>query len=249
MKYVDSHLHLSNIQNIPTDFLGELEFCTSCHSLEEISKCKEKAFKNVYYSFGIHPQNLDISLLNDLEFLLKNKDYSIYPEIDAIGEMGFDLFTEEYKNTLTKQIEIWNYQLELADKYSKPIIIHCRKALNYIFSDAKKLKKIRGVIFHSFPGSVTEAISFRKQNINSFYSFGKSILNNRKNSISCVKELPMEWLLFETDAPYQLLKNETETSMLDIKKIFQKGSEIRNCNQDYLLNQIYTNYHMLFSSK
>lgn len=249
MKYIDSHLHLANIQNIPSEFINEVELCTSCHSLAECVKSKLKANENTYYSFGIHPQNPDLTLLGDLEFLLKNKDYQDYPKIDFIGEMGFDLFTEDYRSTLNKQIELWNYQLELAEKYQKPIIIHSRKALNYVFKDTKKLRKIESVIFHSFSGSVTEAISFRKQNINSYYSFGKSILNNRKNSISCVKELPIDWLLFETDAPYQLLKNETETSLYDIKKVYQKSCEIRNCNIFDLKNQIYTNFHKLFSSK
>ena len=112
-----------------------------------------------------------------------------YDKIFAIGECGFDLFTDEYKSTFAEQKEIWNAQLELAIKYDKPIIVHCRKGMCHIFESIEKLKKIKAVIFHSFSGSVTEAISLRKKGVNAFFSFGKPILNGNKNAIQCVKSL------------------------------------------------------------
>ena len=56
-----------------------------------------------------------------------------YDKVFAIGECGFDLFTDEYKSSFVEQKEIWNAQLELAIKYDKPIIVHCRKGMCHIF--------------------------------------------------------------------------------------------------------------------
>ena len=68
--------------------------------------------------------------------------------------------------------------------------------------------------------------------INAFFSFGKSILNNNKNAINCVKFLPLNVILFETDAPYQTLKNEEFTSIRDICRIYEQGYLLREYSKD-----------------
>ena len=160
-----------------------------------------------------------------------------YDKISAIGECGFDLFTDEYKSTFAEQNELWNAQLELAIKYDKPIIVHCRKGMCHIFESIEKLKKIKAVIFHSFSGSVTEAISLRKKGVNAFFSFGKPILNGNKNAIQCVKSLPIDWLLLETDSPYQTLKGESFTSPTDILKVYAQFVKLRKEENEIISNQ------------
>ena len=160
-----------------------------------------------------------------------------YDKIFAIGECGFDLFTDEYKSTFAEQKEIWNAQLELAIKYDKPIIVHCRKGMCHIFESIEQLKKLRAVIFHSFSGSVTEAVSLRKKGVNAFFSFGKPILNGNKNAMDCVKNLPLEWLLLETDSPYQTLKGEVFTSPTDILKVYTQFVKLRKEENEIISNQ------------
>ena len=166
-----------------------------------------------------------------------------YDKVFAIGECGFDLFTDEYKSSFVEQKEIWNTQLELAIKYDKPIIVHCRKGMCHIFESIEKLKKITSVIFHSFPGSVTEANSLRKKGVNAFFSFGKPILNGNKNAMDCVKNLPLEWLLLETDSPYQTLKGEVFTSPTDILKVYEQVFNLRKENSEIIASKIYENFH------
>jgi TatD DNase family protein len=165
-----------------------------------------------------------------------------YDKVFAIGECGFDLFTDEYKSSFVEQKEIWNAQLELAIKYDKPIIVHCRKGMCHIFESIEKLKKIISVIFHSFPGSVTEANSLRKKGVNAFFSFGKPILNGNKNAMDCVKNLPLEWLLLETDSPYQTLKGEVFTPPTDILKVYEQVFNLRKENSEIIASKIYENF-------
>jgi hypothetical protein len=75
--------------------------------------------------------------------------------------------------------------------------------------------------------SEDEAKSLLNKGINAFFSFGKAILNNNKNAINCVKFLPLNVILFETDAPYQTLKNEEFTSVRDICRIYEQGYLLR----------------------
>lgn len=170
-----------------------------------------------------------------------------YDKISAIGECGFDLFTPEFKSTLDKQKEVWNTQLELAIKYDKPIIVHCRKGMCHIFESVGKLKKIKAVVFHSFSGSMVEAQSILKKGINGFFSFGKPILNGNKNAIQCVKSLPLENILLETDSPYQTLKGEEVTNPSDVLKVYKEVFNLRQEDSEVIVSKVFHNFDKIFN--
>ena len=206
----------------------------------------DKISENMTNKYDNIPEKYDISSIKyDNKYDIENIKYdksienmtTKYDKIFAIGECGFDLFTDEYKSTFAEQNEIWNAQLELAIKYDKPIIVHCRKGMCHIFESIEKLKKIKAVIFHSFSGSVTEAISLRKKGVNVFFSFGKPIINGNKNAIQCVKSLPIDWLLLETDSPYQTLKGEAFTSPNDILKVYAQFVKLRKDQNEIFSKQ------------
>ncbi len=199
-------------------------------------------------SFGIHPQIFaegitESALQEELDFLEK---LLIEKKVDAVGEIGFDLFTEEYKSTLKKQEDYWAVQMELSKKYGKPIVVHIRKAVEKIFRDSKSLSKLPAVVFHSFPGTLREAESILHHGINAYFSFGKPILNGKKSAVDCVKNLPAERLLFETDAPYQTLKNEERTLPGEITRVYERASEIRGESLELLCEKISFNFAGLF---
>ena len=71
-------------------------------------------------------------------------------------------------------------------------------------------------------GPAAEAASLLNHNINAYFSFGKQLLNGNKKAIACLRELPSERLLAETDAPFQFLKGEKYTAPEDIKRIYEE---------------------------
>lgn len=191
----------------------------SCaHSRQEF-EIQQSAPSCVIQAYGMHPQNaanedIKVSAAFLEELLSKNL-------ISFIGEAGFDYFTEEFKNAADLQEEIFNIQLDLALKYNKPLVIHCRKANHKLFEYSKQLKKLPEVLFHSFMGPPVEARSLLARGINGYFSFGKQLLNGNKKAIACVKELPPECILAETDAPFQYLKDEKYTDLSDIKRVYE----------------------------
>ncbi|WP_296330621.1 TatD family hydrolase [uncultured Treponema sp.] len=203
-----------------------------------------RSLPTAYASYGIHPQIVTSSYLkNDfpmdlsyLESLLSEK------KIIAIGECGFDFFTPEFKATTTEQEIVFKEQLRLAQKYGVPLLLHLRKSIEKIFSYSGELKKLPSVIFHSFPGTFREAESLKKHGINAFFSFGKPILNGKKSAIECVRKLPLQNLLFETDAPYQTLKGEKETLPGDIKTVYQRACELRKISLEEMTESILENF-------
>ncbi len=255
MIYCDAHFHIvqcisldSSIEesfkmNINDDFFS----CTCAHDIKELEAqeilCKNlsSSFVHFYGAFGMHPQSPTIENASFMEKLLESK------RIQAIGETGFDLFTSDFKNNIKKQELAWDISLSLAKKYNVPIIIHNRKALDFMFRDIARLRELKGIIFHSFAFGEREALSLLRHNINAFFSFGKQILNGNKKSISCIKMLPMDRLLLETDAPFQTLKGELYTLPQDIKKVYSQAAFLRNVEESFLSERLKLTFLSIFN--
>ena len=201
----------------------------SCaHSIKEYD-IQKTAPECVIQAYGMHPQNAAYENVKEsadfLEKLLEEKGLSF------IGEAGFDYFSEDFKAFADKQEEIFNIQLELALKYSIPLVIHCRKANHKLFEYSKELKKLPEVLFHSFMGPPLEACSLLERGINGYFSFGKQLLNGNKKAIACVMELPADRILAETDAPFQYLKGEDHTDLKDILRVYEAVNNIASGSQ------------------
>ncbi len=192
----------------------------SCaHSKDEF-ELQKQAPKNIVQSYGLHPQNaVNENIKGSADFLEK----LLYEnQIAFIGEAGFDYFTQEFRDASNIQEEIFNIQLDLASHYNVSLVIHCRKANQKLFEYSRQLAKLPEVLFHSFMGPPVEAQSLLERGINGYFSFGKQLLNGNKKAIACVRELPEERILAETDAPFQYLKDEQFTAPEDIKRIYEE---------------------------
>lgn len=243
MIYCDSHIHVARCHSL-LSFDDEYSCVSSCHTKEDfyfIEKIAGNSNRKYFASFGIHPQAVlgKRYSQDDFDFLEKLVSEK---KIAAVGEIGLDFFTPELKGKADDQIEIFERQLNLAIKNNLPVVLHLRKSVEKIFTYSKLLSKLPSVIFHSFPGTVMEAASLLNHKINGFFSFGKPVLNGRKHSIGCVKNLPPDRILLETDAPYQTLKGEDFTNPDDIKKVYAKAASLRNMDEEELSNQIFENF-------
>ncbi len=197
------------------------------NSSARLSPCAQPSSPRVLQSFGLHPQapfsdERDFALrLEFLEGLLQER------RIAAVGECGLDFFTQEFSANRAAQEKAFAAQLEAAARHKVPAIVHARKAMQEIFESAAALKKVPAVVFHSFAGTLMDARSLLSKGINAYFSFGKPLMNGAKKAILCVRALPLDRLLFETDAPYQTLKGEKATSPAEIADVYQAAFEIR----------------------
>jgi TatD DNase family protein len=160
-------------------------------------------------------------LLSLLETLAREK------RLDAVGETGFDLYNDQHRQTEKIQDELFACHLEIALKHDLPVVIHARRAMHKIFSHTKKLSKAPSVVFHSWPGTVSEGEALLRRGVNTFFSFGAAIINNRKESQRSCALLPAERLLVETDAPYLPLRGKRFSSWPDLPVIGSALAELR----------------------
>src|SRR5699024_2735520 len=130
---------------------------------EQAFKQKEKPF-NAHIALGLHPfyidQHTDEHLENMAQMLNDKRPL-------AIGEIGFDTFTDEMKqpDMVAKQARFFKAQLEMAVNQQLPVMLHIRKA----HAEALALLKAHdydahelGGVAHSFSGGEQEAKAFVK---------------------------------------------------------------------------------------
>lgn len=152
-----------------------------------------RKYDNMYGAIGIHPEEVDNYNLDDIEFIKKNLSNE---KIVAIGEIGLDYhYTKENKD---EQIKLLEMQLELAEKYNIPVIIHSRDATEDTINTLKKFN-CRGTI-HSFSGSLETAKIYIKMG----YLLGVNGVITFKNCNikDVIKEVGLDSIVLETDSPY-----------------------------------------------
>jgi TatD DNase family protein len=143
------------------------------------------------YSAGLHPWYLNIETaadaLQQLTLALQK------PNVLAVGECGLD---KVCKTDYGLQQEYFRQQVLLANRHSKPLILHCVKAFDDILRILKEERVVVPVIFHGYHKSAALAQQLVKAGY--FLSFGKHIL---QPAIATVFEsIPLNHVFLETDA-------------------------------------------------
>ncbi|ASM40655.1 TatD family hydrolase [Campylobacter sp. RM12327] len=171
-------------------------------NLQDLPKARDIAhrYENVFFAAGIHPyhiDNFDIEILK--EFLKDSKCI-------AVGECGLDYFRlpkdeQEKENIKSLQKRYFGYQIELAMDLNKPLIIHAREANEDIYQILLKYKvDFKKVVLHCFNASLL-LLSLAKYG--AYFGIGGVLtFKNAKNLVKILRDIPLENLLIETDAPY-----------------------------------------------
>lgn len=152
-----------------------------------------KKYPNMYGAIGIHPEDVEGVMPDDIKFIEDNLGNE---KIVAIGEIGLDYYyTKENKE---EQIKLFESQLALAEKYNMPVIVHSRDATEDTINSLKKFK-CKGVI-HSFSGSLETAKIYIKIG----YLLGVNGVITFKNAKikDVIKEVGLKNIVLETDSPY-----------------------------------------------
>ena len=145
---------------------------------------------------GLHPCSVKENVKEELAIIetqLQKRKFI------AIGEIGLDYYWD--KTFLTQQMEAFQIQMQWALDYKLPIAIHTRNAMGETIEAVKPFAKkgLRG-IFHCFSGSKESA----EQIISMGFHLGLGGVLTYKNAgvAEAIKDIPMEWLVLETDTPY-----------------------------------------------
>lgn len=208
----------------------------------------------LFLCFGVHPQLCKEGEDGVTQSFSVLEQALTEGKIAAIGEVGFDLYDDSFKVSEGVQRRIFEDQLALARQYSLPVVLHVRRAMHLIFSYVPLLKKLPAVVFHSYSGTPGEALSLLQRGVAAYFSFGNTLLLNHKQARAVCAQIPVERLLFETDAPYQGQRGAPYASYRDLPRIVQEAAELRKgkgdaLSEEALAAQVAENFFRIFSRR
>lgn len=176
-----------------------------------------------YAAVGIHPENAYELTKENYEEI---KEMTKNPKVRAIGEIGLDYYWEE-NPPREKQKEVFRKQMEIARELDMPVVIHDRDAHGDTLEIIKEFPEVKGVV-HCFSGSVEFARECLK--LGYYIGFtGVITFKNSKKIVEVAKEVPLDRILVETDAPYMApTPNRGKRNRSDyIKFIIEKIAEVK----------------------
>ena len=156
-----------------------------------------KKYNDVYGYVGVFPEEVKEftdKTLSDMEEIIKSN-----PKIIGIGEIGLDYYWDKSFKELQKEVFI--KQIEFANQMNLPLNIHSREAHLDTLEILKKYNKNSTAIMHCFSGSLEFARECIKEGI--YIALGGVVtFKNAKKTKEVAKNIPLEYLLLETDDPY-----------------------------------------------
>ncbi len=168
---------------------------------------------SVFPALGFYPSyNFDKRVLTQIE---ENKD-----KIVAIGEIGMDYTYIKDKEVQKKEFV---KMINLANKLSKPIIVHSRKAELDVLSIVSKKAKVP-VVLHAFltkRTTVKKAVELK----NTYFSIS-AIAEYSEQVRDVIRLVPIDRLLCETDSPY-MWKGGINTPT-NVIKAYQAIADVKN---------------------
>jgi len=256
MELIDTHAHLflsqfdNDIDNVIQNaisngvtkiLLPNIDSTTT----NQMLKLSERYPKHCFPMIGLHPcsvniENAEQEIIHVEQMLEKNKFL-------AIGEIGIDLYWE--KSTLDIQKKVFELQINLAKKYSLPIVIHVRDSFKEAIEIVEKLNddNLSGV-FHCFTGGLEEAQ--RVINLQNFYLGIGGVVTFKNGGLDkIINQINLDQIILETDSPYLTpspfrgKRNESKY----ILNIAQRLSEIYNIDIKNIAETTTHNAYKLFN--
>jgi TatD DNase family protein len=158
-----------------------------------IEVCRGRA--NVRCAIGIHPNYTENATVEDIP---KLRELQKNESVVALGEMGLDYHYD--RATPAHQRAIFEAQMNLAAEVGRPVVIHCREAVDDTLGVMKSFPNVPAV-FHCFTGTIDEG----RRIVEAGYLLGfTGVVTFKRNDElrELVKNTPMDRILVETDAPY-----------------------------------------------
>jgi len=153
-----------------------------------------------YATAGIHPHHaneLNPDSINLLRGIAQNN------KVKAIGETGLD-FNRNFSSP-SSQLSAFEAQLELACELNLPVFLHQRDAHKAFYNLIKKYRsRLSGGVAHCFTGDKQELHAYLDLDL--YIGITGWICDERRGQglQAIVKDIPLNRLMLETDAPYLL---------------------------------------------
>lgn len=258
MEFFDAHAHYDDIRfkEDRKELISKIhEFgvtmiVSAGYSLQSTKNNLELTTKYdyIYTTAGISPNDLHENWESDVVCIDKIIYDNLYSgRIVAVGEIGFDYHYDVDKKI---QYEAFKSQIDIANKYDLPIVIHTREAVVDTINMLKTNVVNKKGIFHCCPLNrelVKEALKL------GFYISiaGPITFKNSKNANEIIDMIPIDRILIETDSPYLAPDpvRGTRNDSRNLKYIAEKIADVKNKDLEYITKVTYENAKRIYNIK
>lgn len=185
-----------------------------------------------YYSYGIHPWDLDDAEFQIDEAIRLLEERLQSPNVLALGEAGLD---KMHKASFERQIELFERQIELSEALKKPMILHDVRSHNEIIALRKKHRAKQPWILHGFSGTEQDAQQLVGQGI--CLSIGESLLHPERKIHKSFKFIDLNCLFLETDM-----------AEIGIEKVYEAAANLLEMDINVLRTRIFANFAALWNT-
>ncbi|MGE0189382.1 MAG: TatD family hydrolase [Steroidobacteraceae bacterium] len=198
---------------------------------------------------GVHPHHAKDLLETQLSTL---RELLIEPLVVAVGESGLD-YCRNF-STPEQQEQAFRWQLQLAVETGKPVFLHQRDAHETFVSILNDyLPRISGGVAHCFTGTPEQARCYVEMGL--YIGITGWICDERRGQSlrAAVREIPLNRLLIETDAPYLIprdLKPKPKSHRNEpmyLPAVLQRLAACRDESVELLAEATTTNAQRLFA--
>lgn len=167
-------------------------------------------------------------------------------KIVAIGEIGLDYYWNKENKALQKYAFI--KQIELANKYNLPIVIHTREAVDDTIDILKnKIEATKKGVFHCCP--LNRELVKQALKMGFYISFaGPVTFKNSKNANEIIQMVPLDKMVIETDSPYLAPEPHrgTRNDSRNVKYIAEKIANVKEMSLEDIAKITYKNAMKIF---
>ncbi len=258
---IDSHFHSDCMNDKGLDSKAQLDLCfregfeggidIGCTS-DDLPRRYEllKDYPNVVLAGAIGPWELDT--ITNLSFeeidsrLAVLRGNLIKYKAKILGEIGLDYYWN-YGTTETQKY-LFESQLKMACEFSLPVAIHERMAQSDTIDIISRLTPPKSGIIHCFDGC--EELMKTALDLGYFISFAGNLTFKKNTDLrDLLKKVPLNRLLFETDAPYltPVPHRGQLNTPLYVVHTYECASQILGLSMEALSSQVLENYRSLLA--
>jgi len=253
MKIFDTHTHL-NVEEFAGREAEELQLAAEMgvskinivgFDRPTIERALELAdsYDQLYATIGWHPTEAGTYYGAVEAYLL---DKLRHPKVVALGEIGLDY----HWMTAPKDVQerVFRRQIQLSKDLNLPFVVHTRDALEDTYEIIRSESVgPRGGIMHSFSGSLEWAEKFVELGMTISFS-GVVTFKKATDIQEAARELPLDKILVETDAPYlaPVPKRGRENKTAYTRYVVEKIAELRGLPVEEVAQATYDNAKKVF---
>jgi TatD DNase family protein len=232
---------LCQSEKFPANFAGCISvFCDAAALSPSLGMWQELlAEDKIWGVFGIHPHNAKYYTASIEERIVECLKHT---KAVAWGETGLDYHYNHSEPEVQRKVFI--AQILKAVELDKPLVVHSRSAADDTYTILKDYMPAQHKVhLHCFADNAQQAKRLITAFPNMYFGFtGAITFKNATDACEAVKQIPLNRILLETDAPYMAphpLKGVSHSGHIPL--IAQKIAELKADTLDNVLKTIRDN--------